>query len=87
MIENYILNKILSKYNLNKNNLLLYVLFVIHMADPQLRPVVIIVFAHVARPYVRPQFSKSSKTMLVTGDTVDMAEWIIDDPCLVFVIS
>ena len=34
--------------------------FLIHSADPQ--SVVIIVFARVVYPYVRPYFSKSSKT-------------------------
>ena len=63
----------------------------IHSADPQSRPwprpVLIIVFAHVVRPSVRPSvhphFSKSSqtkqaKTMFTTGETVGLAEWIID---------
>ena len=47
------------------------------------RPVGIIVFAHV----VLIHFSKSSqtkyKTMFATGKTVGLAEWIIDDTCLV----
>ena len=38
---------------------------------------------------VCPHFSKSGitnkvKTMFATGETVGLAEWIIDDPCLVF---
>ena len=57
----------------------------IHEADPQQsRPVVIIVFAHV-RPSTRPHFSKQNKfhakTMFATGETVGLAEWIIDDTC------
>ena len=58
----------------------------IQEADPQSQPVVIIVFAHV----VRPHFSKytkqnkfQAKTLFTTGQTVDLAEWIIDDTCLV----
>ena len=55
------------------------------------RPVVIIVFPHVDRPSVRVHFSKSSKTkhkietktMFTTGETVDLAEWIIDDTYVV----
>ena len=39
------------------------------------------------RPYVRPHFSKQNKfqakTMFATGETVGLAEWIIDDTCLV----
>ena len=59
----------------------------IHSADPQSRSVGIIVFAHV-RPSVRPLFSKSSKTKqsennVFPGETVGLAEWIIDDTCLV----
>ena len=62
----------------------------LHSADPQSRPVGIIVFAHVIRPSVRHHFSKSSnksqaKTMFASGETVGLAEWIIDDTCLVFI--
>ena len=56
----------------------------IHSADPQSRPVVIIVF-HMSS--VRPHFSKQNKfkakTMFATGETVGLAEWIIDDTFLV----
>ena len=62
----------------------------IHSAHPQSLPVVIIVFAHVVRASVRLHFEKFSKakqiqakTMFTTGDTVGLAEWIIDDTCLV----
>ena len=59
----------------------------IHEADPQSRPVEIIVFAHV-HSSVRPPFPISSKTKLqartiFTSETVGLAEWIIDDTCLV----
>ena len=65
-------------------------LILIHEADPQSRPVVTIVFAHVIRsyvcPYVRPHFSKQNKfqgkTMFATGETVGLAEWIIDVPLI-----
>ena len=61
----------------------------IHWANPQSRPVVIIVFTHVVRSYVHqyvcPQFSKQNKfqvkTMFTTGETVGLAEWIIDVWC------
>ena len=33
----------------------------IHSADPQSPPVVIIIFAHVVRPSVRPHFSNLAK--------------------------
>ena len=60
----------------------------IHEADPQTRPVVIIVYAHVARPSVSPHFSKQNKfqakAMFANGETVGLAEWIIDDTCLVY---
>ena len=58
----------------------------IHAADPQSQ---IIVFAQVVRPYVHPHFSKSSKTKQIPSEdnvnyykTVGMAEWIIDDTCI-----
>ena len=59
----------------------------IHEADPQPRPVMIIVFALVVRPYVSSHFSKQNKsqvkTMFATSETLDLAEGIIDDTCLV----
>ena len=66
----------------------------IHEANPQSRPVVIIVSAHVVRSSVRPSVRPSiptfhktkqfqAKTMFATGETVGPAEWIIDDTCLV----
>ena len=64
----------------------------IHSADPQKRPVVIIVFAHVVRPSVRPSIPSfpslakqnkfQAKTMFTTGETESLAEWIIDDTCM-----
>ena len=61
----------------------------IHSAYPQSRLVVIIVFTHVIRPSV-PTFQNLArqnkfqvKTMFTTGETVDLAEWINDDTCLV----
>ena len=66
-----------------------YLKFLIHEADPQSRSIVIIVFAHVVRPSVRPHFSKQNKfqakAMIANGETVGLAEWIIDDTCLVFI--
>ena len=39
------------------------------------------------RPSIHPHFSKQNKfqakTMFATGETVGLAEWIIDDSCLV----
>ena len=39
------------------------------------------------RPSVHPHFSKQNKfqtkTMFTTGETVGLAEWIIDDTCLI----
>ena len=59
----------------------------IHSAVPQSRPVLISVFTHVVRTYVRLHFSKSTKTKQIssenTGEIVGLAEWIIDDTCLV----
>ena len=55
----------------------------IHEADPQSRPVVIIVSTHV----VRPHFSKQNKfqviTMIAAVETMGLAKWNIDDTCLV----
>ena len=74
----------------DKNELL------IHLADPQSLPVVIIVFAHVIRPSVclspfiqnlAEQNKFQAKTMFATGETVGLAEWIIDDTCLVTFLS
>ena len=57
----------------------------IHEADPLSQPVGIIV---TCRPFVRPHFSKQNKfqakTMFAIGNTVGLAEWIIDNTCLVF---
>ena len=53
----------------------------IHEADPQSRPVVIIVFAHVC-PHFSKQNKFQAKTMFATGETVGLAEWIIDDTYL-----
>ena len=45
----------------------------------------------IVRQYVRPHFSKSSKTkqsennVRYTGETLCLAEWIIDDTCLVVI--
>ena len=67
----------------------------IHSANPQSRPVGIIVFAHVVRPSVRPsvrphiskQNKFQAKTMVSTGETLGLAEWIIDDtPVLYYLI-
>ena len=49
----------------------------------------IIVSAYVVRMYVHPHFSnlakqKQQKTMFDTGVTMGLAEWIIDDTCLVY---
>ena len=56
----------------------------IHTADPQARPVGIIVFAHIFSFcwYVHPSplFKIKRKQMF---DTVGLAKWIIDDTCLV----
>ena len=43
------------------------------------------------RPFVRHHFSKQNKfqakTMFATGETVGLAEWIIDDTCLIPFVS
>ena len=51
-------------------------LFLIHEADPQSLPIVIVVFAHVVRPSVH---KFQVKTMFATSETLGLAEWIIDD--------
>ena len=63
----------------------------IHSANPQSRTIKIIVFAHVVHPLVRPSVPtlqnpgklNKAKTIFATGETVGLAEWIIDDTCLV----
>ena len=57
----------------------------IHSANPQPRPVVIIVFTHIVRTSVRPHFSNSNKTKQFSSgsnvhyfETVVLTEWIID---------
>ena len=44
-------------------------------------------FANVVRPSVRSHFFKifTLKTMVTTGKTVGLAEWIIDDTCHVYI--
>ena len=52
----------------------------IHEADPQSRPVI---FIQLVRP--SPLFKQNKilmKTRFATGETVGLAEWIIDDACL-----
>ena len=59
-------------------------LLLIHSANPKSRPVGIIVFVHVVRPHFSNlEKTKQQKTMFATGVTMDLAEWIIDDTCLV----
>ena len=53
----------------------------IHSADQQSRLVGIIVFAHVICPSVHT--FKNLAKLFATGETVALAEWIIDDTCLV----
>ena len=51
-------------------------LFLIRSANPKSRPVGMIVFAHVVCLSVRPP-----------GVTMDLTKWIIDDTCLVFLVT
>ena len=67
-----------------------YVGFLIHSADPQSRPVVIIIFAQICvRTYVptfqniEKQNKRREKLVITTCGAVVLAEWIIDDICLV----
>ena len=65
-------------------------ILLIHSADPQTRPVVIIIFEQI---YVRtsvPTFQiiakqnkRHVKIVVTTGETVGLAEGIIDDICIV----
>ena len=57
----------------------------IHEADPQSRPVVIIIFARGVCTSVRPhilnfanQSNFQAKIVIATGGTIGLAEWIID---------
>ena len=65
-------------------------IILIHSANTKSRQVGIIVFAHVVLPSLRPsplfksRKTKQQKTMFATGVTMGLAEWIIDDTCLVF---
>ena len=58
--------------------------FLIHSANPQSWPVVITIFAHIS---LRPYKLSQNKTKIATGGTVGLAEWIIDDTCLVLLWS
>ena len=55
------------------------------LGQPTATAVVIIVFAHVVRPspLFKSSKTKQQKTMVAAGETVCLAEWIIDDTCLV----
>ena len=57
----------------------------IHSANPKSWPVGIIVCARVFRPSAlfKSRKTKQQKTMFATGVTMGLAEWIIDDTCLV----
>ena len=61
----------------------------IHSADPQSRPVGIIVFAHVVSTSVSTfqnlAKQNKAKTKVTTSETVGLAVWIIDDTCLVII--
>ena len=61
----------------------------IHSANPQSRPVEIIVFTHVVRlSLFFKKLAKQKKFQVIaTGKTVGLAEWIIDDICLVSVCN
>ena len=48
------LNRSIAKISLCEEAAKMKILLLIHEADPQSRPVVVIVFAHVVRSYVRP---------------------------------
>ena len=63
--------------------------WLIHLADPQSRPVMIIVFARFVRPSV-PTFQNlikqnkfQVKTLFTTGEIVGLGEWIMEDSCIV----
>ena len=63
----------------------------VNFIDPRGRPTVTVGSDHcfcTRRPSVRPHFSKQNKfqvkTMFATGETVGLAEWIIDDTFLVY---
>ena len=61
----------------------------IHEADPKSRPVMITIFAHVFCTSVRAlqnlakQNNSQVRIVIATGGTEGLAEWIIDDTCLV----
>ena len=54
------------------------------LGQPKVMAVGIIVFAHVVRPspLFKSRKTKQQKTMFATGVTMGLAEWIIDDTCL-----
>ena len=52
---------------------------------PHFRPVVITIFTQVIHPSVRPKLQNQSK--ITAGRDCGLAEWIIGDSCLVFLIS
>ena len=41
------------------------------------------IFIHKADPHFSKQNKFQSKTIIATGETVDLVEWIINDTCLV----
>ena len=81
-----------SKHKMNKQQK--KSLTLIHSANPKSWPVGIIVFAHVVRtssvrpsPLFKSRKTEQQKTMFATGVTMGLAEWIIDDTCLVVFVS
>ena len=55
---------------------------------PQSRPVVITIFTQSVRPSVRPSVPKLQNQATITaGQDCGLAEWIIDDSCLVFLLG
>ena len=63
----------------------------IHSANPKSRPLGTIVYAHVVRPSVRPNFSnlakQSNRNNVRYWRDMGLAEWIIDDTCLVQIVA
>ena len=63
-----------------------FLMLLIHSADPQSDPVMITIITRVVRLSIRIFKIKLNKANLHCLSNCGLAEWIIDDSCLVFLV-
>ena len=73
----------------NRHTILVQNKFLIHEAEPQSGPVVIIIFSHLVHTFhnLAKQNNFQVKMVITASGTLGQAEWIIDNTCLVKAVS